>query len=288
MRDLATTRFVLSGLICCVGLVLAGCGGRSIAPVHTPQAQQPVPATAARAAAPEVSVPADGYHVVVRGDTLYSIAWRYGQDYRTVARWNNIGSPYLIYPGNRIRVIPPAQQVSPPLTTATPTRQPSPPIPPAGADRTVTARTPSPPVAAPTPSPTPAPAPRTALPGTINWQWPTQGDLLRVQSPTAEKGIKISGRIGQEVKAAAPGQVVYSGSGLIGYGRLIIIKHDDTYLSAYAHNHELLVEEGDSVSAGQQIATMGTGSEGRALLHFEIRRNGQPVDPLQHLPKRKG
>lgn len=284
MRNPFITPHTVFGFICCVGLVVAGCGGRTVAPVHTPHAQQPAATTATRAAAPEVTIPADGHHVVVRGDTLYSIAWRYGQDYRTVARWNNIGPPYLIYPGNRIRVTPPAQQVSPPLTT-TPTRQPSPPIPPAGPDRTDTARTPSPPVAAPAP----APAPRTAAPaGVISWQWPTQGELLRVQSPTAEKGIKISGRIGQEINAAAPGRVVYSGSGLIGYGRLIIIKHDDTYLSAYAHNHELLVEEGDSVSAGQQIATMGTGSEGRALLHFEIRRNGQPVDPLQHLPERKG
>lgn len=267
----------LLGIICCAGLVLAACGGRTTAPVHTPHPHQPASATQPQPGASTVAIPADGHHVVVRGDTLYSIAWRYGQDYRTVARWNNIGPPYLIYPGNRIRVIPPTQQISPPLTTAGTARQPSPPLP-AGQDRTGTARTPAP----------ATPAPSATATGVINWQWPASGELLRVKTPTAEKGIKIGGRIGQEVKAAAPGQVVYSGSGLVGYGRLIIIKHDDTYLSAYAHNHELLVEEGDSVSAGQQIATMGTGSEGRALLHFEIRRNGQPIDPLQHLPQRKG
>lgn len=274
----------LFSLVWCAVFVLGGCGGRSMAPVHTPHAQQPSATTVSSRAA----VPADGHHVVVRGDTLYSISWRYGQDYRTVARWNNISPPYLIYPGDRVRVVAPsAQQPSPPLTATrhsppiTPTQRPSPPIP-AGPDRSEAAATPA-------PTPPPAPAVQTTTPtGLITWQWPTSGELLRVKSPTGEKGIKISGRIGQQVIAAAPGRVVYSGSGLIGYGKLIIIKHNDTYLSAYAHNHELLVDEGDSVSAGQQIATMGIGSEGRALLHFEIRRNGQPIDPLQHLPERKG
>lgn len=303
-------------------LVLTGCGG-GYAPVTDPVTRTTPSASKAPGPAP---VPESGEYRVSRGDTLYAIAWRYGLDYRDVAQWNDIRAPYTIYPGDRIRLQAPAQPARQPSAAVTrskaasrsdspsaplpksapntgkpPGTVPSPPLPrtmPSPPIDTTARKTdapkPGPPHATDTdiamrkPAETPS-APAESLPkGPITWQWPTKGSLIRMQSPTAEKGIKLSGRVGQPIQAAAPGQVVYSGSGLIGYGKLIIIKHNDTYLSAYAHNSELLVNEGDSVTSGQQIATMGTGADGRAALHFEIRRNGQPIDPLKHLPQRQG
>jgi len=121
----------------------------------------------------------------------------------------------------------------------------------------------------------------------IKWRWPTRGTLVKLNSPTLQKGVNITGRTGQAILAAAGGDVVYSGSGLLGYGKLIIIKHNDVYLSAYAHNEEILVQEGTRVSSGQKIATMGKDSDQRPLLHFEIRKEGKPVDPLKHLPEQQ-
>ena len=120
------------------------------------------------------------------------------------------------------------------------------------------------------------------------WLWPTDGEVIRKfsQDTAGKKGIAIGGRKGQPVVAAAGGEVVYSGSGLLGYGQLIIINHNKNYLSAYAHNSSLLVKEGDVVEAGQQIAKLGDTGTDRAMLHFEIRHNGRPVDPLKHLPAR--
>ena len=212
-------------------------------------------------------------HKVVKGDTLYSIAWRYGQDYRALARWNGIVDPYLIVPGQQLRVVAPAilpAPAPPPRPTAAVPREPD--------------------VPAVAPS-RPALTPRHAAPmpamsnGVIGWQWPTSGRVVRSDSPTARKGLDITGSQGQAVTAAAGGAVVYSGSGLLGYGRLIILKHSDTFLSAYAYNEKLLVAEGDQVATGQQIATMGLGNSGQPVLHFEIRKDGKPVNPLEHLPK---
>ena len=121
--------------------------------------------------------------------------------------------------------------------------------------------------------------------GVIDWQWPTSGRVIKSDSPTARKGLEIAGSQGQAVKAAAAGSVVYSGSGLLGYGRLIILKHSDTFLSAYAYNERLLVAEGDQVATGQQIATMGLDNSGQPVLHFEIRKDGRPVNPMEHLPR---
>lgn len=211
------------------------------------------------------AVPVPAAHVVVRGDTLYSIAFRYGLDYRELARWNGIPDPYVIIPGRRIRLS------APPATAAARTA-------------TVQRPAPRPQAAAPAASPRTQSAPSGN--GRIEWRWPASGALLRSDSPTARNGIGISGRQGQPVTAAAPGVVVYSGSGLLGYGRLVIIKHDDTYLSAYAHNERLMVQEGDRVTHAQQIATMGLGNAGRPVLHFEIRKDGKPVNPLDYLPKR--
>ena len=124
--------------------------------------------------------------------------------------------------------------------------------------------------------------------GKIKWFWPTRGKIVKSDSPTSKKGVDISGSSGQPVKAAAEGKIVYSGSGLVGYGKLIIIKHNDKFLSAYAYNSDLLVNEGDIVKAGQKISEMGQDQSGRNILHFEIRLNGNPINPLKYLPKNQG
>ena len=227
---------------------------------------------------------------VKSGDTLYSIAWRYGYDSREVAAWNNIPAPYTLVPGEHIYIIPPYQKQARNdlprdrvASNRTPTSHSSSRI-------AVTSRPPT----------TTQPAQITASSSrykveksqprlqnrTIHWQWPTTGKLVTRFSPSdGKKGLDISGTIGQSVNAAASGKVVYSGNGLIGYGNLIIVKHNDTYLSAYGHNRRLLVKEGTMVKQGEKIAEMGDSGKDGVLLHFEIRRDGKPVDPLRYLPK---
>jgi lipoprotein NlpD len=199
-------------------------------------------------------------HFVRRGETLFSIAWRYGKDAGELARWNQLGDGSLIHPGQRIRLTPP------PGYTPRATTVPKP--------------TPGKPAAKPLP-----PVPTQPPP---SWQWPTNG-RISVQfggKPGTGTGVLIDGKSGQAIHAAASGTVVYAGSGLIGYGQLIILKHNDTYLSAYGYNASLLVKEGQSIRKGQRIATMGEGPERKPRLHFEIRRNGKPVNPQQFLPAR--
>ena len=195
-------------------------------------------------------------HIVRSGETLYSIAWRYGKDPAAVARWNRLGSGSLIHPGQVILLSPPAGGVS--QTTRTTKPRSAKPLPKIPAQR---------------------PPP---------WVWPTNGKINVVfgGKPGTGTGVLINGKSGQPIKAAASGHVVYAGSGLIGYGQLIILKHNDTYLSAYGYNASLLVKEGATIKKGQRIATMGEGPERKARLHFEIRRNGKPVNPRQYLPAR--
>ena len=197
-------------------------------------------------------------HVVRSGETLFTIAWRYGKDPSAVARWNGLGDGSLIHPGQVLRLTPPPAG-SAPRTTSTRSSKPAP--------------KPLPPV------PTQPPPP---------WGWPTAGNVTVNfgGKPGTGTGILIDGKVGQPVRAAASGSVVYAGSGLIGYGQLIILKHNDTYLSAYGYNASLLVEEGEKINKGQRIATMGEGPERKARLHFESRRNGTPVNPRQFLPAR--
>ncbi len=216
----------------------------------------------------------DSYYTVKRGETLYSLSWRYGLDYKEVAQWNDIKSPYTIYPGQRVYLNPrsPATARNAPrqsTTTALPATRSAPRKPPPLAAASVPRK--SPPLAA----------------GGNAWQWPTRGKVIRSFSATlnGKKGIDIAGQPGQPVRATSPGWVVYSGSGLRGYGRLIIIKHNSAFLSAYAHNRKLLVEEGEEVKAGQLIAELGSSGADRPMLHFEIRRDGKPVDPLGYLPR---
>ncbi|MDD3519087.1 MAG: peptidoglycan DD-metalloendopeptidase family protein [Chromatiales bacterium] len=230
-----------------------------------------------------------GYYIVDRGDTLYSIAFDRGLDFRDVAAWNGIRVPYTIYPGQRLRLIAPPGYVRPatPMATAPPAKKTPATKPPA----TQTRPAPKQPAAATKPPAQTkhAPAPTKPAPaGKPVWQWPTQGQVIRGFSAdgTTKKGIAIAGKSGQPVRASAAGRVVYSGSGLIGYGELIIIKHNENFLSAYAHNERILVREGEDVKAGQQIARLGSTGTDRPMLHFEIRYDGKPVDPMRYLPKR--
>jgi lipoprotein NlpD len=215
---------------------------------------------------------------VQRGDTLYGIAFRNGLDFRDVAAWNGIGPPYTIYPGQRLRLYPESGTA----------RRPGPGEPrrPAGA----VATTPAQPSAAAGPAsrpPAPAVQPAPAVSG-LSWRWPADGELVGrfVAGEPTKQGIDIAGRAGDPVRAAADGVVVYSGSGLVGYGELVIVKHNEAWLSAYGHNRARKVNEGQLVKAGQQIAEMGRSGASRDMLHFEIRYNGKPVDPLGHLPRR--
>ncbi len=238
-----------------------------------------------------------GYHTVQRGETLYQIAFRYGWDWKALARNNRMPAPYTIYPGQRINLnsgiasrAPAARPSSNAPRSATPipatVRTPVVSRPTTAPKPGLTTTTTRPPAAPASPAATPASQP--ALPATVaGWNWPARGTLLaRFQSNgSLNKGIDIAGQLGEPVKAAANGAVVYAGRGLIGYGEMIIIKHDETYLSAYAHNSRLLVKEGDQVKVGQTIAEMGSSGTDRVKLHFEIRRKGQPVDPLTYLPK---
>lgn len=196
-----------------------------------------------------------GTYKVKSGDTLYAIALRHGLDYRDLAKWNGIGRDYTIHAGQVLRLGPGARtspvSSRPAVTTARPT------------------------VAKPAPI---APIP---------WAWPVDGGVATLtQRPNGGNGLTISGRIGQEVRAASGGRVVYLGAGLLGYGQLLIIKHSDAYLSAYGHTQTVFVKEGDSVAIGQRIATMGAGPQGSPMLYFEIRSNGTPGNPLLLLPRR--
>lgn len=194
-------------------------------------------------------------HKVRRGETLYAIAFRYGKSAKDLARWNGLGDGTLIVPGQVLRLTPPNT-----------------------ARRRTAAATPS--GQRPLPGLPDQPAPV--------WNWPTSGrvDVAFRGKPGPGTGVLINGRLEQPVLASAAGRVVYAGNGLIGYGQLIIIKHNETYLSAYGYTRSLLVGERQSVRQGQRIATMGEGPERKPRLHFEIRRNGEPVDPLRLLPAR--
>jgi len=196
-------------------------------------------------------------HIVRRGETLFSISWRYGKDPSDVARWNRLGDGSLIYPGQELRLTPAGG--SRPTTT----------------DRSRGA-------------PAPRPLPDIPAQPMPDWAWPTNGRISVDfgAKPGTGTGVLINGKAGQPITAAASGRVVYAGGGLIGYGKLIILKHNDTYLSAYGYNTSLLVKEGEQIKKGQRIATMGEGPERKPRLHFEIRRNGQPVNPRQWLPPR--
>ncbi|HZP12246.1 MAG TPA: peptidoglycan DD-metalloendopeptidase family protein [Nevskiaceae bacterium] len=210
-------------------------------------------------------------YTVKAGDTLYSIARKYGADYHDLAKWNGIGSDYRLEIGQVLKLGASGSSArASSKHRAKPIAAPSPEV----------AR--EEPSVAPREKPEPAAA---AMERYYAWQWPLRGPIAKTYAPEGgSKGLDIAGDLGQTVIAAAPGRVVYSGSGLKGYGELVIIKHDETYLSAYGYNRKRLVNEGDMVTAGQPVAELGTGPEQKPLLHFEIREHGKPIDPLPLLP----
>ncbi|MGH8450896.1 peptidoglycan DD-metalloendopeptidase family protein [Pseudomonas sp.] len=231
--------------------------------------------------APQRPTVTTGQYVVRKGDTLFSIAFRYGWDYKALAARNNIPVPYTIHPGQTIRFD--GRTGSTPTTVVTNTGSS-----PSSSSKTTIITRPAG-TAAPTVASKPAPAPLPPPgPAPTGWGWPSNGVLIGKFSSNGSlnKGIDIAGDLGQPVLAASDGTVVYAGSGLRGYGELVIIKHSDTYVSAYGHNRRLLVREGQQVKVGQTIAEMGSTGTDRVKLHFEIRRQGKPVDPLQFLPRR--
>lgn len=212
------------------------------------------------------------YHQVRPGDTLYSISWSYAQDYRQLAEWNEIPPPYLIHEGQWLRVAPPHGDAAVRTLSAAPV--PARPEP---------GRT-APPLANPVSQPPPQDPMATRA--EIRWIWPVAGRVVEKFNPhsPANQGIGISAAMGAPVYAAAAGKVVYSGNGLRGYGNLVILKHNDKYLSAYGHNKQLLAIEGANVKQGDVIAYVGNSESERVQLHFQIRIDGKPVDPLRYLP----
>jgi len=221
-----------------------------------------------------VSTPKYGATVAVRrGDNLYRLATDNGISPLDLATWNNIAPPYTIFPGQRLKLYPGGGRSSAGMTTS---------------PRPATSPSIRPPVAGSPSRVPPQPVATTAVSSPFNWRWPTDGQLVAtyLSGDPTRQGIDIAGTGGQPVRAAADGVVVYSGSGLVGYGELIIIKHNDEWLSAYGHNRARMVNEGQVVKSGQQIAEMGRSGAARDMLHFEIRYNGKPVDPQQFLPRR--
>lgn len=253
--------------------------------------------TAAATAQPAVPLgpPPPGYYRVKPGDTLYRIALENGQNYRDIATWNNLANPNQIEVDQLLRVAPPGANVaattpgvatspiagggvqSAPLgnSTAAGAASGAAVVPSTNGSASTATTIPPQPVASDTSA---------ASGGTIAFSWPVRGPILNTFDDSKNKGVNIGGSQGEAVKAAADGRVVYAGNGLRGYGNLIIIKHDATYLTAYAHNSALMVKEGDAVTKGQKIAEMGNTDSDRVMLHFEVRRQGKPVDPLKYLP----
>jgi len=239
-------------------------------------------------------------HYVRNGETLYSVSFQYGRSVDELASWNGLHKPYIIYKGQRLRLKPPPVRASKPKPGVKPAPGPVPRavVPPSRPKTHY-------PSTAGTKSVKPVPArsagkraaPKTTTTGTrsaalnskhLRWSWPVQGRLISGYNAASagRKGINIAGKTGTPVRTAAAGKVVYSGSGLSGYGRLIIIKHNKEYLSAYAHNRKLIAKEGQWVKQGEVIALMGSSGTDRTQLHFEIRKQGRPVNPLRYLPKR--
>ncbi len=262
-------------LLMVLGLLLAlgGCSSKSPAPVYGWDWSGPVP---------------PGFYLVRRGDSLSLIAQRRGVSVRTLARWNRLKPPYTIYAQTLLRVAPPDGS-QPKRTAGAPAPASSRPkarkVSSQRGGREAAARATA---ATATPKLVSEGAGSRRGPSGIPWQWPLDGSLVqrfRPGDPTRQ-GIRIGGRAGEQVRASADGQVVYSGSGLKAYGNLIIIKHNDKYLSAYGFNRRLFVTEGDGVQRGQVVAEVGQGVEGTYLLHFEVRRHGTAVDPVLYLPPR--
>ena len=303
------------GALC--ALLVGGCASSSLAPIEQKSFSKPAPLAkvATPRKPPQVSASPPAMYRVAAGDTLYSIAWRYGLDARDIGRWNQLDNFNRILVGQSLVLrdrsasgspaglaLAPATLGKPVPLSATPSALPRP----IDANTEVAGVAGAPAAAAITPAGTPgtpgtpevadaAEAEDDAAPevsggartsGGIAWRWPATGTAKNTVAATGAVGLDITGKRGQPVSAAADGQVVYSGNGLRGYGQLVIIKHNEVFLSAYAHNDKLLVVEGAKVKAGQQIAAMGDSEADVVALHFEIRQGGKAVAPRQFLPAR--
>jgi lipoprotein NlpD len=294
---------VVAGVI----MVLAGCASSTHrAPVEERAGGTRVNGPSAAASAAEVKVlpgaenaGKPGYYSVKPGDTLIRIGLDTGQNWRDIARWNNLDNPNVIEQGQVLRVAPPGTDASVAAArSVAPSRVESRPLdaagkPAAGASSPVATAAASAPLASAPPASTvtpvslaPAAAPRDAGEDELTWIWPANGPVATPFDDARTKGLAITGRAGDPVLAAADGRVVYAGSGLRGYGNLVIVKHNNTYLTAYAHNQTLLVKEEQVVRRGQKIAEMGSSDADRVELHFEIRKQGKPIDPAKLLPPR--
>jgi lipoprotein NlpD len=290
----------VAGGIALVALLAACASPNHRAPVEERPAVVRAPAPAA--SAPEAVKPPPpgienlgkpGYYQVKPGDTLIRVGLETGQNWRDIAKWNGIDNPNVIEVGQVIRVAPPG--VDPNVASAKPVApskveaRPLGAAPPASGASAVAQAAPAA-SAASTPSVSqivaPLPAPPREADEDLNWAWPASGPVISGFDEGRSKGLAIAGKAGDPVVAAADGRVVYAGSGLRGYGNLVIIKHNNTFLTAYAHNQTLLVKEDQVVKRGQKIAEMGSSDAERVELHFEIRKQGKPVDPAKLLPPR--
>ena len=293
-------------------VALAGCASHSPAPVE--ERGGPPPAAKPAGTAPSVTDARAGFYTGKKGDTLYSIALDHGHDYRDVAGWNNIENPNLIKIGQQLRVTPPDAgapvAVVKPVTSSGPvevksastgTNTESYKREPKGgkeayseealarARKGEAAEKPAekPAEARPEPKPEPKPDAKPALAGDdVDWAWPSAGKIMTPFAEGSSKGLDIAGKAGDPVLAAASGVVSYAGAGLRGYGNLVVLRHNATYLSVYAHNSKILVKEKQTVTKGQKIAEMGSTDTESPRLHFEIRRQGKPADPQKFLPAR--
>ena len=278
-------------VVCLVALALVGCG--SSRPNRAPVEDRGAAASSAPVVATTVKPPPGfenagkpGYYTVKPGDTLIRIGLENGQSQKDIARWNALENPNRIEVGQVLRIVPPLADssavVTKPVSSGTVTTTPitTAPAPGKAASAAAAAPVASAPAAAKA-----APAPVAAgADDELAWIWPGKGNVIAEFDEVKNKGVDIAGSAGDAVVAAADGKVVYAGAGLRGYGNLIILKHNNTYLTAYAHNQSLLVKEDQAVKKGQRIAEMGSSDADRVKLHFEVRRQGKPVDPLKYLP----
>ena len=265
MNDARMMRIKWSGLVLLAAGALSACGTATVVKRS---------GSSAGTTAPARSIAKPGQTVTIRkGDTVYALARIHSITPADLIAWNRLSNPSTIHPGQVLKLYPPGAS-----TAATAPRG------------TTTTTAPSTPTASTPAASAPAPAASAQTPAStgISWRWPADGVLIGrfVSGDTTKQGVDIGGASGQDVRAAAAGTVVYSGAGLVGYGELIIIKHNDQWLSAYGHNRKRLVNEGQTVRSGEKIAEMGRTSAARDMLHFEIRYNGKPVDPLLYLPRR--
>jgi lipoprotein NlpD len=281
-------------------LVLAGCGSKPItrAPVEDRSNQAPQQSVSTDPRTQPVKQPPGfenagkpGYYTVKPGDTLIRIGLESGQSHKDISRWNALENPNKIEVGQVLRIVPPVanETVSAkPVVAATSTTTALPPASNPAPAASTAASAPAKAASAPASAPAATPAPVAASGGddTVAWMWPGNGAVLTGFDEVKNKGVDIAGNAGDPVLAAAEGKVVYAGSGLRGYGNLIILKHNNTYLTAYAHNQTLLVKEDQTVKRGQKIAEMGNSDADRVKLHFEVRKQGKPVDPTKYLPAR--